>query len=75
MTRRDRVRELFWASSEVCSLDAFYQGRLHNGRNEVKPISEEPGWSIRAKWTTHDEVSHVHYFVEQRPSAQMAWTA
>ena len=75
MTRRDRVRELFWQQDEVCSLDAFYRGRLHNGRNEVGPISCEPGWKIRPEHVKHDDVAHVHYVVERRPSPQLSWAS
>lgn len=70
MTRRDRVRDLFWRSDVVCSLEAFYRsGELHNGRNDVGVIEREPGWQIRHEWIDHHDGAgkHVDYIVERRP--------
>ena len=75
-TRRDRVRDLFWRQGVVCSLEAFYRGELHNGRNDVGPIAREAGWRIRSVWMKKGEhgsaPKHVHYIVERRPSPQLA---
>lgn len=74
MTRRDRVRALLRQHGELCSLEGFYQGRLQNGRNEIKPLRDE-GWVIEDVWSTHDGVTHKHYRVVVDPARKAQQSA